>query len=171
LKSTTEQRDRLQAEHDQAATAKKADGDRQERQRGALSSKLDKFVKKGSAAVAVHDGALVVAFDAALLFVPQKLDLSPTGRQLLCDAVKSGEAKSVTVRASLAEGSTAPAALAKIYPAPWVLSAVRAAAVAQGLQNACAVPATELRATGVVSREAPPGFKVTGDRVELELGH
>jgi chemotaxis protein MotB len=170
LKSATEQRDRLQSEHDQTVSSKKADGDRLERLQSALSSKLDKLVKKGSAAVAVHDGALVVAFDAASLFLPQKLDLSPTGRQLLCDTVKSGEAKAVTVRASLAEGAAAPPALAKIYPAPWVLSAARAAAIVQGLQDTCAIPAAQLSATGLASRSAPPGLKVSGDRVELELG-
>lgn len=171
LKSTTEQRDRLQAEHDQSASVKKADGERQERLRAALSSKLDRFLKKGSAAVVVHEGALVVAFDAALLFVPQKLDLNPTGRQLLCDALKAGEAKAVTVRAALAEGAAAPAALAKTYPSPWLLSAVRAAAVAQGLQDACAVPAAQLSATGVASLPALPGFKVSAERVDLELAH
>jgi len=171
LKATIEQRDRLQAEQDQAASAKKTSSERQERLRSALASKLDKFVKKGTAAVAVHEGTLVVAFDASLLFLPQKLDLNPTTRPLLCDVAKVGEAKAITIRASLLEGSAPPPALAKIYPAPWGLSAARAAAVAQGLQDACALPAAQLSATGNASAPALPALKVTGDRVELELEH
>jgi chemotaxis protein MotB len=170
LKSATGQRDQLQAERDRADAAQKTDGDRQERLRSALASKLDKFVKKGNAGVVVKEGALFVAFDSAVLFSPQKLDLSPAGRQLLCDAVKVGEAKSVMVSASLAEGSSAPPALAKLYPTPWALSAARAAAVAQALQDTCALPATQLRATGVANREPLPTLKISGDHLELELG-
>jgi chemotaxis protein MotB len=171
LKSTTEQRDQLQAAHDSAESAKKTDGDRRERLRSALGSKLDRFVKKGNAGVVVQEGALFVAFDSALLFSPQKLDLSPAGRQLLCDTVKTGEAKSVTVRASVVEGSTPPPALAKAYPTPWALSAARAAATAQSLQDACALPATQLSAAGLANREPLRALKVSGDHIELELDY
>ena len=173
LKATTVQRDQLQSEHDQREGVKKTASDQRERVRAALSSKLDKFVKKGSALVVVTDASLFVALDSALLFSPQKLDLAAPGRALLCDVVKTGEAKSVAVRDTLAEGTTLPAALAKSFPSPWAFSATRAAVVAQALQDACAFPASQLSATGNATRDPLSSqlanLKAPIDRVELEL--
>jgi len=170
LKAATETRDQLQAEHDSRETAKKATGDQQERVRVALSAKLDKYLKKGNAALLVSAGSLFVAFDSALLFVPQKLDLSPAGRALLCDVAKTSEAKTLTVRTSLAPGSIVPPPLAISYPNPWSLSAGRAAAVAQTLEQGCSFPATQLSATGNGNQQPLAGLKLTGDPVELEVG-
>src|SRR3954464_3300491 len=89
LKTVTEQRDRLQAEQDQHENAQKADADKVERLRTTLATKLDKLSKKGSAAVAVDGSSVVVALDSAFLFVPQKLDVAPGARSVLCDAVKA----------------------------------------------------------------------------------
>lgn len=170
LKSATEARDQLQAEHDSRESANKVTGDQQERVRVALSAKLDKFLKKGNAALLVSAGSLFVAFDSALLFVPQKLDLTPTGRALLCDVAKSSEAKALTVRASLAPGSVVPPALAVSYPNSWALSAGRAAAVAQTLEQACSFAATQLSATGTANQQLLAGLKLSGDPIELEVG-
>lgn len=170
LKAASESRDQLQAEHDLRESAKKATSDQQERVRGALSAKLDKFVKKGNAALLASGGSLFVGLDSALLFVPQKLDLTPIGRALLCDVAKTSEAKAFTVRASLAPGSVIPPALAAAYPSSWALSAGRAAAVAQVLEQACAVPAAALSATGSGTQAPRAGLKLTGDPVELEIG-
>jgi len=173
LKTATEQRDQLQAEHDQRDSAKKADADRLERVRAALSAKLDKVVKKGSAALLVNGGTLLVAFDSASLFQPQKLDFSPAGRALLCDVVKSGEPLSLAVRDSLGEESTEASALTKLYPTPWALSAARAAAVAQALEGDCSFPAAQISATG--SGKHDPwaaqlaSAKLPADRLEIEL--
>lgn len=173
LKAAVATRDQLQAEHDQRESAKKSDGDQLERTRAALSSKLDKLVKKGSAVVAVSNGSLFVALDASLLFLPQKLDLSPAGKALLCDVVKTGEAKSLAVRDSLAEGAAVPPALSASYGTPWALSAARAAAVTQGAQEACALPAAQLSATGNGTRDPLAAqlasLKAPLDHVELEL--
>ena len=173
LKSTTGDRDRLQGDHDRLESAKKSDGDQLERARAALTTKLDKLVKKGAAAVVVNGGALTVALDSAVLFQPQKLDLAPAGRTLLCDVVKSTEAKSITVRDSLTEGAAVPPALAASFAGQWALSAARAAAVAQGVQDGCAFPAAQLSASGNGTRDpiaAQLGsFKAATDHVELEL--
>ncbi|MEI9953276.1 MAG: OmpA family protein [Pseudomonadota bacterium] len=169
LKTATESRDQLQAERDSRESAKKSTGEQQERVRVALSAKLDKFVKKGNAALLVSAGSLFVAFDSALLFLPQKLELTPTGRTLLCDVAKTSEAKALTVRASLA-GSAVPPALAISYPNAWALSAGRAAAVAQALEQACSFPAAQLSATGNGSQQPLAGLKLTGDPIELEVG-
>ena len=170
LKAMTEQRDRLQAEHDQLESARKGEGDKLEQLRGTLSTKLDKFTKKGSAAVVVNGGALFVALDGTLAFQPQKVDVSPAGRALLCDVANAGEVKFIAVRGSQADAEV-PAALAGSYPGPIQLTAARAAAVAQVLQS-CGVPAIQLSATGNGTRDplaAQLSSLKPGDRVELEL--
>jgi chemotaxis protein MotB len=169
LKAATEARNQLQADHDLHESANKNSGEQQERAKAALSSKLDKYLKKGNAALLVSGGSLFVALDSAILFVPQKLDLTPAGRALLCDVAKTGEAKALTVRASLAAGSVVPPALAASYPNAWALSAGRAAAVAQSLEQACAFPAAQLSATGNGNQQPLAGLKLTGDPVELQL--
>ncbi len=170
LKAAIEARDQLQAERDLRDSAKKSTGEQQERAKIALSSKLDKYLKKGNAALLVSAGSLFVALDSAVLFLPQKLDLTPTGRALLCDVAKTSEAKALTVRASVAAGSVVPPALAVNYPNAWALSAGRAAAVAQALEQTCSFPAAQLSATGNGSQQPVAGLKLTGDPVELELG-
>jgi len=170
LKAANEAREQLQAELDARESAKKSTGDQQERARVALSAKLDKFTKKGSAALLASAGSLFIAFDSALLFVPQKLELMPAGRALLCDVAKTSEAKALTVRASLGAGSVVPPALAVSYPTAWALSAMRAAVVAQTLEQTCSFPPAQLSAVGNGSQPPRVGLKITGDPIELEVG-
>lgn len=170
LKTTTDTRDQLQAEHDARESAKKATSDQLERVQHALSTKLDKWLKKGNAALLLNSGSLYVAFDSALLFMPQKLELTPTGRALLCDLAKTSEAKAFTVRAALGPGSVVPPPLAASYPNPWALSAGRAAAVTQVLEQACSVPSAGLMAVGNGTQGPRAGLKLSGDPIELEVG-
>jgi chemotaxis protein MotB len=170
LKQTSLARDQLQAEHDLRERAKTSTGEQQERAKVALSSKLDKYLKKGNAEILVSGGSLFVAFDSALLFLPQKLDVSPIGRALLCDVAKASEAKALTVRASLAAGSVVPPPLAMSYPSSWALSAGRAAAVAQTLEQGCSFPAAQLSAIGNGYQQPRAGRGLTGEPVELEVG-
>ena len=171
LKAASDQRDRLQAEHDQGESSQKSRADQLEHARAALSTKLDKLVKKGAVAVVVDTGALFVVFDSATLFLPQKLDVNPGLRSTLCDVVKSSEAKSVAAHGAIADGAVVPPALAASYPGAFGLTAARAAAVAQVLQETCQVPAAQLSATGDGSRVAAARSSSikSGDRVELEL--
>ena len=169
LKAASEARDRLQAEQDARESAKKNSADQQEHARLALSSKLDKYLKKGNASLLANAGSLYVALDSALLFVPQKVDLTPAGRTLLCDVAKASEAKALTVRATLAD-AVVPAPLAATYPSAWALSAARAASVAQGLEQTCAFSAAQLSAVGNGAQPPRAGMKLTGDPIELEIG-
>ncbi|HEY0466751.1 MAG TPA: hypothetical protein VGC79_21235 [Polyangiaceae bacterium] len=169
LKAASESRDQLQTEQAARESAKKTMGEQQERARVALSSKLDKYLKKGNAALLVSSGSLFIAFDSALLFLPQKLELTPAGRALVCDVAKTSEAKALTVRASLADGTVIPPGLAASYPSPWALSAGRAASVAQALQS-CGLSAAQLSATGNGNQPARAGLKLSGDPIELEVG-
>jgi chemotaxis protein MotB len=170
LKSTIAQREQLQAERSQQTVAQDADSARLESVRLALSSKLDKFLKKGTAQVASSGGSLLVAFSSALLFQPQRLDLAPATRALLCDVAKSAQAKSLIVRDSVAEGSALSAPLAKSYPSPWSFSAARAAVVTRALEEGCAVPASQLSAVGQGKYDPFAALlKLPGERIELEL--
>ena len=173
LKTTADERDQLRAQQDRAEGLKQSAALAVERARSALSSKLDKLVKKGSAAVVVTGGSLFVALDSGSLFIPQKLELTAAGRALLCDIVKSGDAKALVVRGTLAPGATVPPALAGVYPSPWSLGAARAATVAQALQETCAMPVAQLSATSAGTSD-PLALQVgalgpSGERVELEV--
>ncbi|HEY5376917.1 MAG TPA: hypothetical protein VIK01_24710 [Polyangiaceae bacterium] len=173
LKTVSAERDQLRTEHDKRDSAQKADASQQERLRDALSTKLDKQIKKNSATVVSNGGTLIVALDSGLLFQPQKLDLTAAAATLLCDISKAGEVKSVAVSAALAPGSSVPAALAKTFATPWALSAARAAALAEALVDKCAFPAAQVSATGSADHDPfatqLAGSKLPADRVELLL--
>jgi flagellar motor protein MotB len=173
LKTLSAERDQLRTEHEQRDNAQKNDASQQQRVRDALSAKLDKLIKKSAAAVVSNGSTLIVALDSALLFQPQKLDLTGPAIALLCDISKTGEAKSLVVSAALAPGSTVPAALAKTFATPFALSAARAAALAEAFVDKCAFPAAQVSATGSADHDPflaqLAGSKLAADRVELLL--
>jgi flagellar motor protein MotB len=148
LKSVTSERDQLQAEHDKHESAKKTETDQLERMSRDLSVKLDKLMKKGSALVSTSNGSLLVALDAATLFAPQKLDLSPPGVATLCDVAKTAQSQSLRISGSMAGDAPVPPGLAATFGNPWALSAARAAAVAESAEEKCSVPAQQLSAIG-----------------------
>ena len=148
LKSVTSERDQLQAEHDQRESAKKSEADQLERVRTDLSTKLDKLVKKGSAAITTNGNSVLVGLDDVGLFMPQKLDLSPAGKALLCDIAKNAQSLSIRVIGSMAESLTVPPALEASYGSAWGVSAARAAAVTASLEEKCAVAPAQLAAVG-----------------------
>ncbi len=172
LKSVTAERDQLQAEHDKRESAKKTETDQLDRVRADLGTKLDKLSKKGSALVTANAGSALVALDAAAIFTPQKLDLSPAGKVLLCDIAKSAQGFSLRISGSMAEDATVPAGLEGSYGNPWALSAARAAAVAQSLEEKCSFAAAQLSATGNGKHEPLQAqlasFKAS-ERIVIEL--
>jgi chemotaxis protein MotB len=172
LKATAAQKDQLQAEHDALEAKTTSDAEQLERMRAVLAPKLDKLVKKGNAALLVRGRALFVVLDGALLFMPQKVDMFPAARALLCDVVKTSGAKSVTIADSLAPVATVPPAFAANYPSAWALSGARAAVAAQVLARACSFSTSELRATGNGGHDPLAELSATkflGDHLELEL--
>jgi len=172
LKSASERPDQLQAAQDLRESTTQSDADRLARARSALASKLDRAVKKGNAALASRPGVLLVGLDAGALFLPQKMELAPMARALVCDAVKSAQPKAVVVHAVLAE-ATPPTPLSKSYPPPWGFSAARAAAVAQLLESTCGLSAARISASGDGSHDGwaaeLANSKLPPDRIELEL--
>jgi outer membrane protein OmpA-like peptidoglycan-associated protein len=169
LKSVTAERDQLQAEHDKRESAKKTTSVDLDRVQSDLSTKLDKLAKKGSAIVTLNSGALIVALDAASLFAPQKLELSAAGKTTLCDVAKSAQNFAVRVNGSMLDDATVPAALESNFGNPWAL---RAAAVAQSLEEKCGVPAAQLSAIGNGKHDPFASALATlkaPERIELEL--
>jgi len=148
LKSVTAERDRLQAEHDARESAKKSDGDKLAKLASDLGARLDKLTKKGSAVVATKNGSELVALDTAALFMPLKLDVSPAGKAVLCDIAKTASGLALHVTASMNEDAAIPAPLEPSFANPWSLTAARAAAVAQTLEEKCAVPGAQISASG-----------------------
>jgi chemotaxis protein MotB len=172
LKSVTSERDQLQAEHDQREAAKKSEADQLERARTELSAKLDKLVKKGSAAIATNGSSLLVGLDDAVVFQPLKVDPSPAGKAVLCDLAKSAQGLSVRVSGSLTESAAPPAPLLTSYGSLWGLSAARAAAVTAVLEDKCAFPPAQLAAVGNGKQDpflAPLANLKSPERVVLEL--
>jgi chemotaxis protein MotB len=173
LTVATKERDQLRAERDQRLSTQKGAALEQEGARATLASKLDKLVKKNAVAIVESGGTLLVALDSALLFQPQRLELAPTARGVLCDIVKGSGAKSLAVSASMSPGSAVPAPLSKSYANPWTLSAARAAAVAQALTEHCAFPPAQLSATGNGDHDPFAtqlgASKLPLDRIELAL--
>ena len=173
LTAATQERDQLRADRDQKLSAQKDVASQQEGVRATLASKLDKLLKKNAAAVVSNGSTLLVALDSALLFQPQKLDLTPAAHGILCDIVKGSTAKSLVVADSMAAGSAVPPALIKSYANPFTLSAARAAAVAQALSEQCAFPAAQVSATGNADHDPLAtqlaSSKLPPDRVEITL--
>jgi chemotaxis protein MotB len=162
-------RKELEAERQQRETVAKADGERVERLRADLAAKLDRYIKKGNIALAPSAGSLVVALDENLIVVPQKIDVSPGGRVILCDVAKIAGGRPIRIWSSVGES----AVLSKDYPTVWALSAARAASVVQTLSGQCSVAEPLLAAVGAGKTDAfaaaLSGAKVPAARIELEI--
>jgi len=177
LKATNERLDTLQNEHDQRERDKKASTGKLETLKTDLSTKLDKLIKKGSLSVSnTSGGGLLIGFDPAFLFVPQKLDLAAPGHGALCDIAKAATVAGATLHAhaSLTEEGTVPTALQGSFTSPWSFTAARAAAIAQNLEEKCAVPSTRLSASGDAKRDPfardhAPSPTAAGEIIELEI--
>jgi chemotaxis protein MotB len=173
LEVASRARRELEAERLQRETASKAEGERLDRLRSELAAKLDRYVKKGSIALAPSAGVLVVALDENLILVPQKLDVLPGGRVILCDVAKIAGARGAgPIRVFSTVGESA--AVTKEYPTAWALSAARAASVVQTLSGPCSVGEPLLTAVGAgktdVFAAALSGAKLPAARIEMEIG-
>ncbi|WP_437735093.1 OmpA/MotB family protein [Sorangium sp. So ce1335] len=169
--------DRLEAERQQAAAAKRSGVERVEQLKTDLAGKLDKQIKKGVAAIAAADGHVFVALSESAVFLPSTVDVSPQGQGLLCQV--SGALSSIAGQAPLRVGAVSgppdsvPPALHAAYPTPWELSAVRAATVAQTLQDKCAVAGARLSAVGHAEHDPAAAAlgetKLPAGRVEISI--
>lgn len=170
LKSVTERRDELESAQKQrdnslASSASELDGLKAE-----MAGKLDRAAKKGLAQVAVSEGSVLVGLADSALFMARKLELSASGKQLLCDIGKGAAKRRVTVRAADSDQKPDPALAAK-YPSAWALRAARAAAAADALESKCGLPGDQLgvNAVGASGNAAFAGSKLPALHLEFSL--
>lgn len=143
LKTVTSRRDELEAEKKKRESSAADSSSQLEALKADLASRLDRAAKKGLAQVAISDGAVLVALADSALFAPHKLELSGSGKQLLCELGKAAEKRQLTVSAADAD-EAADAALAQKYTSAWALRSARAAAAADALQSKCSVNGAQL---------------------------
>lgn len=177
LQAKTAELDKLDAERQQAAAAKRSGLERVEQLKTEIAGKVDKHIKKGIAAVAVAEGRAFVALSESAVFLPGTVDVSPQGQGLLCQVASalsaSGGEAPLRVGAVSGPPAAVPPALHTAYPTPWELSAVRAATAAQTLQDKCSVPGARLSAVGHAVHD--PAAAALGDtklppgRVEISI--
>ncbi|WP_437590953.1 hypothetical protein [Sorangium sp. So ce1000] len=178
LQAKTAEVEKSEAERQQSEAAKKSGLERVEQIKAELAGKLDKHIKKGVAAVAVAEGQAFVALSESAVFLPNTVDVSPQGQSLLCQvsgALSASGGGQAPLRAGAVSGppDSVPAALQAAYPTPWELSAVRAATVAQALQEKCAVAGARLSAVGHADHDPAAAAlgetKLSPGRVEISI--
>jgi chemotaxis protein MotB len=173
LKSEIAKRETLEAEKRQRESASKSSSGELESVRAALAQKLEGAISKKQAAVALDGDRLVVALGSGALFSTGKVEVSGSGKSLLCDVGKAAGQRPVRVEAAT-DADGVPALLKLKYTNAWALTAAASANVANTLEEKCSVSGSKLSATGS-SQNRPPrkaleGTKIGGLRVEIEIG-
>jgi chemotaxis protein MotB len=172
LKSEIAKRETLEAEKRQRESASKSSASELESARAALAQKLEGPIAKKQAKVALDGDRLVVGLASNALFSAAKIDVSGSGKALLCDVAKGAGARPIRVEAAT-DADGVPAMLKLKYTNAWALTAAAAANVANALEEKCSVSAQKLSASGGGSkspRKALEGAKIDGLRVEIEIG-
>jgi chemotaxis protein MotB len=173
LKSEIAKRETLEAEKRQRESASKSSSGELESARAALAQKLEGAISKKQAAVALDGDRLVVALGSGALFSTGKVEVSGSGKSLLCDVGKAAGQRPVRVEAAT-DADGVPALLKLKYTNAWALTAAASANVANTLEEKCSVSGSKLLATGSGEnrppRKALEGTKIGGLRVEIEIG-
>jgi chemotaxis protein MotB len=173
LKSEIAKRETLEAEKRQRESASKSSSGELESVRAALAQKLEGAISKKQAAVALDGDRLVVALGSGALFSTGKVEVSGSGKSLLCDVGKAAGQRPVRVEAAT-DADGVPALLKLKYTNAWALTGAASASVANTLQEKCNVSGSKLLATGSGENRAPrkalEGTKISGLRVEIEIG-
>jgi chemotaxis protein MotB len=116
--------------------------------RGALKAVLQKKEKQGGGALGTSAESLVVALSDALVFAPRKVEVTPDGRQLLCEIQKASAGRRLAVSVIVDPKANIPQLKAK-YPGLWAQAAARVANVAEELESKCGTPRARLRASSL----------------------
>jgi chemotaxis protein MotB len=173
LKSEIAKNQTFEAEKRQREGATKSSAGELEPVKSSLAQKLDGPISKKQAALAIDGDRLVVALSSGALFSAGKLDVSGSGKALLCEIGKAAGQRALRVEGSTDE-SGVPMMLKPKYPNAWSLSASAAASVASTLEEKCSVEGKKLSASGFAGqkplRKALEGTKIGGLRIEIEIG-
>jgi chemotaxis protein MotB len=173
LKSEIAKRETLEAEKRQRESASKSSSGELESVRAALAQKLAGAISKKQAAVALDGDRLVVALGSNALFSAGKVEVSGSGKSLLCEVGKAAGARPIRVESATDENGV-PALLKLKYTNAWALTTASSASVANTLEEKCSVLRAKLAATGYGENKPPrkalEGAKIGGLRVEIEIG-
>lgn len=129
-----------------------------------LSSALARPMRSGAVAIAEGDRGVVVSIAPGDVFLPNKLDVSPKGKDLICDVARAAGEQELNVSASAAARELAPPALRLALRNRWALGGAKAAAVVDTLEKGCRVPVARLQSA------APAGSTDGQDgRIRIEI--
>jgi chemotaxis protein MotB len=148
LGTTKDRRDELERERFQRESLEKSALSKLDILKASLATKLEKLTSKGQAAVTLADGRLFVSLPESLVFTPNKAEVTPRGKAVLCDIAKSTTQNALHVGSVAADASGAAPALEGDFKSVWVYSAARAGNVAQTLEQGCSVASSRLSAIG-----------------------
>ena len=119
------------------------------------------------ASVGVDGARVLVAIESRVLLAPPKHEVSTAGRGLLCSIAAASERHPLSVSAMTEK--TLPAGASS----SWALTGAQAAAVAQTLEEKCAVAPARLTAMGRGSNPGPAGAfagtQLPENRVEIAI--
>ncbi len=150
LEHTKEEKAALQAKIDQRAAAEQAVTERLEKLETSISSSLRAQQTRGLAASSVEDGQVRISLANNLVFSPHTLTIGSRGTSVLCDAVSEVKGGSIRVTSVTSPDEPPSVQLRSKYSTPRELSAARAAAVSNRIEQSCKVPAERLEAVALV---------------------
>jgi len=169
LGSTKAKRDELMAQRGMDQSRERASREVIEQIKVDLSSKLARFVEKGTMVIALHKNLVVARFPAAVSQSATKTDVNPDARVALC-TLSSAVAARGAVDLRIVSRDAGPGESDKTRTS-WDLAAERSAAVARTLIDKCKYSADHVEAA--VRSQAKAGEpSAAGDpktMVDLEI--
>lgn len=113
-----------------------------------LSSGLAKPVRSGAIRLESGASSVTLTIPSDQLFTPQRLDVSPKGKDLLCDVARAAGDGVLVVSASVSSSDVAPPAMRQVLKSPWSVAALRGTQLAETLEKSCRVPASRIQSAG-----------------------
>jgi flagellar motor protein MotB len=170
LKNTTARYEELAAERDKRESASKGQSAELSGVKSAVSSALDKVVKKKQAAVGADESGVRVALSSNFVFTTGKLETSGGGKVALCDVAKAAGSRPLRI---VGVSDDVPALLQAKFTTTRAYTAAATAAVADTLVEKCSVPAARISAESP-GTPRPAGAAFGGDtppasRVEVVI--
>lgn len=161
LEQTTARRDELETERRALATRMAELDERTatraralEEKRERIGSALTKLIKAGAIRLEGAPDTVVLEVSQDLVFAPQKLDVTPKGKDLLCDVARATGESVLLVSVPTSASDVAPPALRQVLKSSWAVGAARASQVADTLEKGCRFPRGQVRMAGVSASQS-----------------
>jgi chemotaxis protein MotB len=173
LKSEIAKRETLEAEKRQREGVSKSSAGDLDAMKTTLTQKLEGPISKKQAGVALDGDRLIVVLGSSALLSTGKVEVSGSGKSLLCDIGKAAGPRAMRVEAAT-DADGVPALLKLKYTNAWALTGAAASSVANTLEEKCSVQGAKLSASGYAGNKAPrkalESTKIEGLRIEIEIG-